>query len=74
MIMAEIPLGAIDRLIRKNGINRVSVETAKMLREILEDLSKEIIVTADSIVKNRNKKVINKSDIQLAYQILRNQL
>ena len=74
MIMAEIPLGAIDRLIRKNGINRVSIETAKMLREILEDLSKEIIVTADSIVKNRNKKVINKSDIQLAYQILRNQL
>lgn len=68
--MPEIPLGAVDRLLRKNGVKRVSIETSKMLREILEDLSKDIINIAISIVENRNQTMLNKDDIRLAWNII----
>ena len=69
--MSELPLGAVDRLIRKNGFKRVKIETAKALRDVLEDISNEIILTAGQLVKNRNQQVLNANDIKFAFDIVK---
>lgn len=69
--MSEIPLGSIDRLIRKSGMKRVNLESSKALRNILEEISGEIIEIANHLVLNRNKTVINKEDIKLAFKMLK---
>ncbi len=70
--MPEIPLGAIDRIIRKNGNSRVKTESSQALREILEDIGKEIVLTASELTKNRNQQVITKDDIELAFSMYKN--
>ena len=70
--MPEIPLGAIDRLIRSCGVKRVTVETALELREIIEETSKEIISKAILLVENRNHTTLTKEDVKLAYKLLKN--
>ena len=71
--MPEIPLGAIDRIIRKNSSSRVKVETSQMLREILEDVGKEIVLKAALLTKNRNQQIITKDDIELAFNLFKKQ-
>ena len=71
--MPEIPLGAIDRIIRKNSSSRVKVETSQMLREILEDIGKEIVLKAELLTKNRNQQIITKDDIELAFNLFKKQ-
>ena len=71
--MPEIPLGAIDRIIRKNSSSRVKVETSQMLREILEDIGKEIVLKAELLTKNRNQQIITKDDIELAFDLFKKQ-
>lgn len=72
--MPEIPLGAIDRIIRKNGNSRVKVESSQLLREILEDIGRDIVIKASELAKNRNQQVITKSDIQLAFELYKKSL
>ena len=71
--MPEIPLGAIDRIIRKNSSSRVKVETSQMLRGILEDIGKEIVLKAELLTKNRNQQIITKDDIELAFNLFKKQ-
>ena len=71
--MPEIPLGAIDRIIRKNSSSRVKVETSQMLRGILEDIGKEIVLKAELLTKNRNQQIITKDDIELAFDLFKKQ-
>ena len=71
--MPEIPLGAIDRIIRKNSSSRVKIETSQMLREILEDIGKEIVLKAELLTKNRNQQIITKDDIELAFDLFKKQ-
>ena len=72
--MPEIPLGAIDRIIRKNGKSRVKTESSQLLREILEDVGKEIVVRASDLAKNRNQQIITRSDIELAFNLYKESL
>ena len=72
--MPEIPLGAIDRIIRKHGNSRVKIESSQALREILEDIGKEIVLKAGQLTKNRNQQVITKDDIELAFSLYKKQL
>ena len=67
-IMPEIPLGSIDRIIRKNG-GKVKSESSLALRDILEDIGRDIVLKATELAKNRNQQTITKSDIDLAFQL-----
>lgn len=71
--MPEIPLGAIDRIIRKHGNSRVKIETSQALRKILEDIGQDLVLRAGELTKNRNQQVITKDDIELAYSMYKNQ-
>ena len=67
-IMPEIPLGSIDRIIRKNG-GKVKSESSLALRDILEDIGRDIVLKATELAKNRNQQTITKGDIDLAIQL-----
>ncbi len=67
--MPEIPLGSIDRIIRKNGGSKVKIESSQVLRRILEDIGSEIVLKARDLAKNRNQQIITKDDIELAFSL-----
>lgn len=72
--MPEIPLGSIDRIIRKRGGSRVKVESSLALRDILEEVGNEIVTKALALTNNRNQQVITKEDILLAFSLYKDVL
>ena len=67
--MPEIPLGSIDRIIRKNGGSKVKIESSQVLRRILEDIGSEIVLKARDLAKNRNQQILTKDAIELAFSL-----
>lgn len=64
--MAELPLAAVDRIIRKAGGGRVSEEAAAELAEVLEEYGIKIAQQAAEFSKHANRKTITAADIRLA--------
>lgn len=64
--MTELPIAAVDRLIRKAGAERVSEEAAEELSKILGDVAIDISKQAIELSKHAKRKTITKNDIQLA--------
>ncbi len=65
--MPELPLSAVDRLIRKHlpqGI-RVEKNAVESLRRYLEDLSEIIAQESLEILQHTNKKTLTKKEIDL---------
>ena len=72
--MPEIPLGSIDRIIRKSGTSRVNLESSFALREILEEIGNEISTISLSLSKHRNQQIVTKDDIRLAYSMYKEKM
>ncbi|HME51710.1 MAG TPA: histone [Candidatus Lokiarchaeia archaeon] len=66
-----IPLGPLDRIIRKINAERVSGNAARELGLILEELGKEIALRAADLAKHANRVTVKDVDIRLAYKQLR---
>ncbi len=64
--MGELPLAAVDRIIRKAGGGRVSEEAVKILAEILEEEGIKIAQQAKTFANHANRKTITESDIRLS--------
>ncbi|MFH1663584.1 MAG: histone [archaeon] len=64
--MAELPLAALDRIIRKSSGLRVSETAAKELGLFLELEGEKISRQAGEYAKHANRKTIIDSDIRLA--------
>ncbi len=64
--MSELPLAAVDRIIRKATGVRVSEEAAKALAEQLEEMGMTISREASVFAKHANRKTITGADIKLA--------
>ncbi|MCK9292922.1 MAG: histone family protein [archaeon] len=64
--MADLPIAAIDRLIRKAGAERVSEDAAVALSKILEDVAVDISKQAIELAKHAKRKTVTGEDIQLA--------
>jgi len=64
--LSELPLAAVDRIIRKAGGGRVSEEAAAALAEVLEDHGIRIARKATEYSKHANRKTITAADINLA--------
>jgi histone H3/H4 len=64
--VSELPLAAVDRIIRKAGSGRVSEEAAAALAEVLEEHGIKIARKAAEYSKHARRKTITAADIQLA--------
>ena len=66
MLLGELPLAAVDRIIRKAGGHRVSEDAAAALSEILEEKGIKIAQQAAEFSKHAKRKTITDEDIRLA--------
>jgi DNA-binding protein len=64
--MSDLPIAAIDRLIRKAGAERVSEEAAIELGKIIEEVAIDISKQAIDLAKHAKRKTITSEDIKLA--------
>ncbi len=64
--MAELPIAAVDRLIRKAGAQRVSESAAEELAEIIEEKGLEIASEAAELSEHAGRKTVRDTDVRLA--------
>ncbi|MDD5317976.1 MAG: histone family protein [Candidatus ainarchaeum sp.] len=64
--MAELPVAAVERLIRRAGAARVSPDAAKALRDALEDRGSEMAARAVKLAKHAGRKTVTCEDVKLA--------
>lgn len=64
--MADIPLASVERLMRKAGADRVSVDGATELRDTLEEIGKGISERAAKFAKHAGRKTVKAEDVKLA--------
>lgn len=65
-IMTELPLAAVDRIIRKASGRRVSENAAQALAEILEEIGIKIAREASTLAEHAGRRTVRDSDIRLA--------
>lgn len=65
--MAELPVAAVDRIIRRAGGQRVSESAAEELAEILEEYALEIAGEATELSEHAGRKTVRDTDIRLAH-------
>ncbi len=64
--MVELPVAAIDRVIRKSGAKRVSEDAATALAEILEERAMLIAAEASKLAEHAGRRTVRDVDIRLA--------
>jgi histone H3/H4 len=60
-----IPLAAIERIARKAGVERISVDAVKELTKTMEDLGLELALESAQVARHAKRKTILKEDIRL---------
>ena len=65
--MAEIfPASPFERILKKNGAKRVSIQAAKEFANIMEEKMSEILKEAIELTKHAGRKTLLAEDIRLA--------
>ncbi|MBC7219625.1 MAG: NFYB/HAP3 family transcription factor subunit [Hadesarchaea archaeon] len=64
--MVELPIAAIDRVIRKSGAKRVSEDAAIALAEVLEERAMQIASEAAKLAEHAGRRTVRDVDIRLA--------
>ena len=64
--MVDLPVAAIDRVIRKSGAKRVSEEAAIALAEVLEERAMAIASEAAKLAEHAGRRTVRDVDIRLA--------
>jgi histone H3/H4 len=64
--MVELPVAAIDRVIRKSGAKRVSEGAAVALAEVLEERAIAIASEAAKLAEHAGRRTVRDVDIRLA--------
>jgi len=64
--MVELPVAAIDRVIRKSGAKRVSEGAAAALAEVLEERALAIAAEAAKLAEHAGRRTVRDVDIRLA--------
>jgi histone H3/H4 len=64
--MVELPIAAIDRVIRKSGAKRVSEDAAVALAEVLEERAMAIAAEASKLAEHAGRRTVRDVDIRLA--------
>ncbi len=61
-----LPLAAMEKIMKKNGANRVSADAKEALRDSLEDIGRKIAEKANQIAKHAGRNTIKSEDVKLA--------
>lgn len=61
-----LPLAAMEKIMKKNGANRVSADAKEAMRDALEDLGRKVAEKANQIAKHAGRTTIKAEDIKLA--------
>lgn len=64
--MVELPLAALDRIIRKGGAKRVSEDACIALAEVLEEKGVAIATEAVKLAEHAKRRTVRDEDIRLA--------
>ncbi|MEW6592596.1 MAG: histone [Candidatus Hadarchaeota archaeon] len=64
--MVELPVAAVDRVIRKAGAKRVSEEAAVALAEVLEERAVTIAAEAAKLAEHAGRRTVRDVDVRLA--------
>ncbi|MFH1750155.1 MAG: histone family protein [Candidatus Micrarchaeota archaeon] len=64
--MSDLPLAAVERLVRKSGAERVSVDASEALADVLEEYALTIGQKAVLLAKHAGRKTVTGRDIKLA--------
>jgi len=64
--MAGLPLSALEKLMKEKGAERVSEDSKKELKKILENYLYEISIKASKISSHAKRKTINSGDLLIA--------
>lgn len=62
----SLPLAAMERLLKKAGVERVSEEAKATLKEILEGHANNISQKAWEMAKHAKRKTVKSEDLKLA--------
>ncbi len=68
--LPEIPLGTIDRLIRKAGVQRTSIKATKALRDAIEHIIITIAKKSGECAQHGGRVTLTESDVKLALNLL----
>ncbi len=66
MARRDVSLAAMHRIIEKAGAERVSRSATEQLAEILEDVGRQIGVTALELAMHAGRKTVRAEDVKLA--------
>ena len=66
MTKKDIPLAAMEKILKKSGADRVAEEAKKTLRDIMEDIAEEIASQANKLATHAGRKTVKSEDIRLA--------
>ncbi|MBD3259970.1 histone [Candidatus Woesearchaeota archaeon] len=61
-----LPLASMETIMRKAGAPRVSESAKAILKEVLEDIGKEMALKAVQFAKHSGRKTVKPADIKLA--------
>jgi DNA-binding protein len=71
MAKREIPLAAMEKILREVGAQRISEKSKESLQKVLEEKCREVGMLAMRFAMHANRKTIKEDDIQLALQQLK---
>lgn len=71
-VMADVELGIspMYRILKKNGADRVSDESANELRKITEELAGRVAKSAVQLATHAGRKTVKGEDVRLASRML----
>lgn len=61
-----LPLAAIERITRRAGIKRISMEAIKEVEKTVSELGNEVAMESANMAKHAGRRTIKKEDILLA--------
>ncbi len=69
MVKKNIPLAAVEKIMKSAGASRVADKAKATLRDSLEELAEEIAQNAVKYAKHSKRKTVKGSDIKLAAKL-----
>ena len=64
--MSELPIAAMDRLIRKSTGLRVGSDAAEAMAEVLEERGAQVAIEAGKYAKHAQRKTVKSEHVRLA--------
>jgi len=61
-----LPLAAIERIVRRAGVRRISMDAVKEIEKTVSELGNDVALESANMAKHAGRRTIKKEDILLA--------